>query len=227
MTKFLFKKGNKYGKGRTKGSLSDKEKKNISDRAKTMWDERKNELIEKVKIGMAKPEIRNKLSILNRRKRQKMSIEHRSKISDKLVGKEPKNIYQNFFASRNCHSKHDWLELGGKKYYMRSTWERNYARYLEWLKGLGEILDWEYEPKVFIFEKIKFGNRSYRPDFKVTEKDGKYIWHEIKGWMTPASRTKLFRMSHYFPDETIYVIDQQNYLTMASQLKNLIPNWEK
>jgi hypothetical protein len=29
------------------------------------------------------------------------------------------------------HSLQGWLELGGKRYYMKSIWERNIARYLE------------------------------------------------------------------------------------------------
>ena len=43
--------------------------------------------------------------------------------------------------------------------FVRSSWEANYARYLNWLVGLGEIKSWEYEPEEFEFKTIKKGNR--------------------------------------------------------------------
>ncbi len=49
--------------------------------------------------------------------------------------------------------------------YFRSRWERNWARYLNFLVQHGEITGWEYEPKTFWFHKIKRGTRSYKPDF--------------------------------------------------------------
>ena len=61
-------------------------------------------------------------------------------------------------------------------------------------KDQGEILKWEYEPETFWFEKIKRGVRTYTPDFKVTEKDGSIIFHEVKGYMDARSKTKLKRM---------------------------------
>ena len=32
-----------------------------------------------------------------------------------------------------------WLEIGGKRCYMRSAWERNVARYYQWLKDQGGL----------------------------------------------------------------------------------------
>ena len=56
--------------------------------------------------------------------------------------------------------KAGWREIAGRRIYFRSRWEANYARYLQWLKDRGEIVDWEYEPETFWFEKIKRGVRS-------------------------------------------------------------------
>lgn len=109
--------------------------------------------------------------------------------------------------------------------YVRSRWEANYARYLKWLASRGEIASWEYEPETFIFEAIKRGTRSYTPDFKVTENDGRVIYHEVKGWMDPKSVTKLKRMAQYYPDVKILVISQPEYQAIA-RWRRLIPDWE-
>lgn len=118
-----------------------------------------------------------------------------------------------------------WLELGGKRYYMKSIWERNIARYLEWLKIHKQILEWEYEPKTFVFEAIKFGNRTCTPDFRITELSGKQHWLEVKGWMDPTSKTKLSRMARYFPAERVEVLGKEEYYALRRDLRNAF-EWE-
>lgn len=123
---------------------------------------------------------------------------------------------------------------GGKRsdlgdMFFRSSWEANYARYLNWCITRGEVLSWQYESKTFIFEKIKRGTRSYTPDFKVflPGENGKYEWHEVKGWMDPKSKVKLKRMEIYFPEETIKIIDK-TFFNQAKRtgLSSMIQNWE-
>lgn len=184
--------------------------------------EYRKRISETTRIGMQNPSVKEKLH----QNRQPLKDGHKAKISDKLVGKEPKNLYSSFFKQNKYHSKHGWIEIGGKKHFMKSIWERNYARYLQWLKEKGEIKDWQYESQIFVFEKIQFGNRSYKPDFKVIENDGSYCWHEVKGFMSPASKTKLKRMAKYYPKEEIVLIDEEQYRALSSQLRKLIPNWE-
>jgi len=116
-------------------------------------------------------------------------------------------------------------DLGGL--YVRSRWEANYARYLTWLQQTGGIRSWSYEPKTFLFEKIKGGMRSYTPDFEVVRSDGRREWHEVKGWMDQKSRTKLARMGRFFPTEKVVLIDERWFRTAKRQgLPALIPNWE-
>ncbi len=119
-----------------------------------------------------------------------------------------------------------WREIGGQRIYFRSRWEANYARYLEWLRNRGDILDWKYEPETFWFEKIKRGVRSYLPDFRVWENDGTSALHEVKGWMDDRSRTTLKRMAKYHPKEKIKLIREKDYSSIARQLSRLIPDWE-
>jgi hypothetical protein len=115
-------------------------------------------------------------------------------------------------------------DLGGL--YVRSAWEANYARYLDWLVQIGDIRGWEYEPVTFEFHAIKRGTRFYTPDFKVTNCDGSVEYHEVKGWMDPKSKTKLKRMKRYYPDVPVTVIDADAYRALARDVSGFIPNWE-
>ena len=93
------------------------------------------------------------------------------------------------------------------------------------MKSRGEIRDWEYEPKTFWFTEIKRGTRSYTPDFRVIEKGGEAVFHEVKGWMDQKSRTRLDRMARYYPEEKIILIGAVEYKAI-SKWRSLIPNWE-
>lgn len=117
-----------------------------------------------------------------------------------------------------------WLTIGGKPIYFRSRWERNYARYLEFLKQFNHIMDWQYEPKTFWFEGIKRGVVSYKPDFYVIESDTTY-WVEVKGYMDSKSKTKLRRFRKYFPDENIIVVEEK-WFNANKQFRGLIKGWE-
>jgi hypothetical protein len=110
--------------------------------------------------------------------------------------------------------------------YFRSSWEANYARYLNWLVSLGQIAGWEYEADTFEFTTIKRGQRFYTPDFKLTNLDGSIEYHEIKGWMDAHSRTKLDRMRRYYPTIKVVVIDGPAYKALARDIKRIIPHWE-
>lgn len=119
-----------------------------------------------------------------------------------------------------------WREIGGKRKFYRSRWEANYARYLQWLKDLGEIADWQHEPETFWFEAIRRGVRSYKPDFRVWETSGASCLHEVKGWMDDRSRTCLARMAKYYPAEKIILIDGRAYRSIRIKVMRLIEGWE-
>ena len=109
--------------------------------------------------------------------------------------------------------KSGWYDVGEQQYYFRSGFEYRWAQYLEWLKGLGEIVGWTYEPRVFWFEKIRRGKNNYKPDFLVLyaeEGDERtHRWHECKGYLQQADITKLRRMAKYYPDEKIILVMQR------------------
>ncbi len=130
-----------------------------------------------------------------------------------------------YLTVKRIKTSQAWCEVGGKRFYSRSKWERNYARYLEWLKQSGEIHDWDYEPKTFWFDKIKRGVVSYKPDFVMWGLNYEAEYYEVKGYMDPKSRTKLKRMAKYYPDVTVIVIDKPRMAAIA-KWKKLIPGWE-
>lgn len=151
------------------------------------------------------------------------SPENRQRLSDNMMkqvmnGKMRNGGYTRCIGGRRA-------DLGD--IYFRSSWEANYARFLEWLRGRKEIAKWEYEVHTFMFEEIKRGTRAYTPDFKVTYASGRYEWHEVKGWMDAKSATRLKRMKKYFPKEKVMVIDEAWFQAAKRQgIAALIPNWE-
>lgn len=112
-------------------------------------------------------------------------------------------------------------------FFVRSRWEANYARYLKWLEQRGDIAAWEYEPITFRFEGVSRGPYTYKPDFKVVEKDGSVSYHEVKGWMDPASRGRLKRFAKFYPSHRLVVIDASQYRQIERKISSVIPNWER
>lgn len=109
--------------------------------------------------------------------------------------------------------------------YFRSSWEANYARWLNFLMAGGTISSWDYEPKTFRFP-VERGVLSYTPDFLITHPDGSAEWHEVKGWLTKKGATALKRFARYYPEETLIMIDGPVYNSIASQARRLIEGWE-
>lgn len=155
---------------------------------------------------MRRPEVQRKM----RKPRPHViySQARRKQIGRRFAGKIPKNL-QRYGKFGNIIR--GYFNINGKRIFLRSKWEANYALYLDYLKNSGQIKGWSYEPKTFIFEKIKFGTRSYTPDFCVVLLEGLHEWHEVKGWVTRRSATAMRRMKKYFPEETVVIIDGKKY----------------
>lgn len=120
-----------------------------------------------------------------------------------------------------------WRKIGGIKHYMRSVWESNYARYLQWQLERGDIIGWLHEPETFWFLNIKRGVRSYLPDFKVLRRDGTRYWVEVKGYMDAKSKTKIKRFKKYYPNEELLIVDGKWFAHNNAKLRLVIKNWEK
>jgi len=118
------------------------------------------------------------------------SCENKRKHKEGIINCKGKNNH--FFGK---HRKPNFMQYCGVM--MRSSWEVNYARYLD-KKGI----KWLYESKTF-----NLGKTTYTPDFYLPKKDS-YI--EIKGWwdnkarekfklfkkLNPKIKCKLYRQNH-------------------------------
>jgi len=134
----------------------------------------------------------------------------------KRIQNNPKTVY-----SRGRKSTRS--DLG---FYLRSSWEANFARYLNLLKAENKISHWEYEPDFFeLLHKNKM--ITYIPDFKVWEKqNSEPIYYEVKGWLDNKSKLKLTLTTEQLPNISIILIDENKYNDIAN-LKDMIPNWEE
>ncbi len=147
----------------------------------------------------------------------------------------PRTKLQRRVGGRVVSNQAGEARIGGKVRFYRSRWERNYARYLEWLKNDPEqnIEDWDYEPRKFWFEPnkklglkgIRAGVTNYTPDFKVTYCDGRIEWREVKGWMDKKSQTKINRFRRYYPELTLVVVTGIS-IKAIKKWWNMIPGWE-
>lgn len=160
----------------------------------------------------------------------------RESMSKRMTGKKPssesiikgmKTREANGYVNKNPHGS--WKsgsasDLG--ETHFRSSWERNYARYLNFLIKKGEIARWEFEKETFWFEGIKRGCVSYKPDFKVYNLNGTHEFHEVKGWMDDKSKTKIRRMKKYFPKIKLVVVDSASYKAIAKFGRMFSEHWE-
>ena len=124
---------------------------------------------------------------------------------------------------RNVASGGKRADLDGM--YFRSSWEANYARYLNWLKNNGQIKKWEFEPDTFEFN-VKRGARFYTPDFKITKLDDSQEYHEVKGYFDNRSKTRMKRMRIYYPSVRLELIDGPIYYAIANKIGKSLPGWE-
>jgi predicted nuclease of restriction endonuclease-like RecB superfamily len=108
----------------------------------------------------------------------------------------------------------------------RSSWECNYAAYLNTLVESGVIREWAHEPETFWFDGIKRGTVSYLPDFRITRPDGTIYFAEIKGRWDQKSRTKIRRMAKYHPTVELLIVDTKAYKALEKEVSASIPGWE-
>lgn len=145
---------------------------------------------------------------------------HRKMLSERMqrrLNERPSSVY-----SRCKHGRRADLD----DRFFRSSWEANYARFLNLLVAQGQITRWEYEADTFWFEGIKRGVRSYKPDFKVWDTDDAVYYVEVKGWMDAKSKTKLKRMAKYHPDVDLRLFGAKEYKSLENQLAGAILGWE-
>lgn len=109
------------------------------------------------------------------------------------------------------------IQLDGKDYTFKSSWEKNVAKALQELKDSGSIKDWWYEKYHFNFDDQKRGIRSYCPDFNVLLISGGLLHIEVKGWQIGRSMKQIEMFKSRYPDEKFYLIDKEEYGKIISE----------
>lgn len=135
------------------------------------------------------------------------------------------------YRSKTASASHSYAK-GGRRtdldgLYVRSSWEANYARYLNLRVSRGEISGWSYESDTFEFHKYKRGVRFYTPDFKVVLINGEIEYHEVKGYMDGRSATKLKRMVKHYPEVKVVLICKEEYWAIELSHSADIKLWER
>lgn len=175
-------------------------------------------------------ETRRKISAAARRYNQSVTFEQRSQRQKKAaLTRLERYGYAGpkYVMTENAYSRAKRGTREDLGFFVRSMWEANYARYLKWLKEQNQIADWEYEPETFVFHGVTRNPLTYTPDFKVTELDGSVVYHEVKGWMDPKSKSKLKRMAKFYPDIKIIVVGEDSYYDIARKVGPAIEHWER
>lgn len=107
------------------------------------------------------------------------------------------------------HNKPETCTIGGKTCNFKSQIERKWANYLQILKDLGAIEDWEYEPKTFQFKERCRIKRQYTPDFSVIdmlEDCRQTVYHEVKTALRQTDIRRFKLMAADFPNEIMVLI---------------------
>jgi hypothetical protein len=118
-----------------------------------------------------------------------------------------------------------WVEIGDKRFYAKSNWERRYALYLNFMVKHKHIIDWDYEPKTFTFLGVTKGCVSYKPDFFVKFPNGYEEYIEVKGYEKSSDRTKWKRMKKYHPEINLRIIDKTFFKNNGKTLGAVIKEW--
>ena len=103
------------------------------------------------------------------------------------------------------HNKPQTCTIGGKVCNFKSHIERRWALYLQCLKELNAIEDWDYEPQRFEFRERYRKRRTYVPDFRILE-DGKICYHEVKTALRQTDIRRFRLVAADFPNEIMVLV---------------------
>jgi predicted DNA-binding protein YlxM (UPF0122 family) len=116
------------------------------------------------------------------------------------------------FGKDAAHGKGQWVELHGKKVFMRSTWEILVKDYL---------LENGYN---FKYEEVRFnlGDATYSPDFFLYDDENNLIGIiEVKGWLHDRHARKALLFQTLYPDIPYYIWDKEIVKEIQKQMKEV------
>jgi len=125
-------------------------------------------------------------------------------------------IRMGFEENRNRINKQSFgrrcqATIGGRDYTFDSMFERNWARYLQFLMDHDKIIDWVYQPIKWDFWPFNYRNKPYEysPDFLITEPDGQDIYQETKGYIRTYDISRISRANKHFGPVTFDLVMQR------------------
>ncbi len=119
------------------------------------------------------------------------------------------------FGKPSPHRKGGFREDLG--HYVRSTWEADFARILNYCKA-----DYTYEPKTFELIKSDGEIVHYTPDFYVKSQN---TFYEVKGWLHDKDKEKMDLFQKQYPEYQFVLINTTKFAEFALEYKSLV-NWE-
>lgn len=134
----------------------------------------------------------------------------RAKLSRKMSGRG-----NHMFGRPTSHTRGGFREDLG--HYVRSSWEADYARILNYL---GE--PYAYEPKTFLLVRRDGSEMTYTPDFYLPNKD-EYV--EIKGFMRDLDQEKINLMAEQYPDICLTLVSSTKFAEFEMAYRDLVA-WE-
>lgn len=154
----------------------------------------------------------------------------KAQIIQKILKTKYENEIKNHSTREKSREKASWKQgyrvIDGKNKFFRSSWEFNYALYLQYLKDNEQIKEWYYEPEIFYFKESKNNCYAYKPDFKIINNDNSFYFVEIKGWMDSASKKKIENMKFFYPEIKLVVIDSEEYNKFKKEWHLKLKGWE-
>jgi NMD protein affecting ribosome stability and mRNA decay len=106
--------------------------------------------------------------------------------------------------TKSYNARGEWVDIGGKHFWVDSQEEKKLACYLEILKRSGHIRDWAREQTTFTTKTD--GDPFWKVDFDVLNNDGSFEYYEFKGVLEKNVYDKLALLRECRPEVKLTMI---------------------
>jgi hypothetical protein len=135
----------------------------------------------------------------------------RKKLSDDCILKMRISAQKRIAEGKTLHSRGNGGFRKDLQHYVRSNWEANFARILNY-----NNVKYEYEKHFFVFPN----GSTYTPDFLIDD-----TFFEIKGYWTNVAKQKFELMKIHYPHINVTIIDGVAYESLAKIYRKNV-EWE-
>ena len=102
---------------------------------------------------------------------------------------------QRVFRNKKCSAI-----IGGVEFHFDSQFERDWAKYLQFLLERGKLKAWVYHPAKFDFWEFGYRKKpyEYQPDFCIWEDEDTYVYQECKGYIETKDISRIRRANKHY-----------------------------